>query len=266
MSPCEPLFDTHCHLLAGLDDGPADWVESLEMARCAASDGIGGIVATPHQWGAYAANTPGLIRKMTGELRRLLGAEGIALQVFPGAEVRLEPDLAQRLRKGEAVTLADRGRHVLVELPHELYVPCEKVLEQLRRNGLLAVLAHPERNFGVRRQPDVLRGLADRGCLLQVTAGSLLGKFGSGARQLAEQLISSGMVQLVASDAHGMRERRPVLTAAYEQITKLWGETAAARLCRENPARIIEGNDTLSVRPETLRSTWGSWFRWRAAG
>ena len=264
MSRLAPLFDTHCHLLPGLDDGPADWAESIDMARCAVADGIGGIVATPHQLGSYSANTPDAIRRATGELQKYLEGEGVPLQVFPGAEVRLEPDLARRIRRGDAVTLADRGRHVLVELPHEIYVPCEGIVGELRRAGLVAVLAHPERNSGVRRKPEVLRSLVSRGGVLQITAGSLLGKFGGGVRQLAEQLIGNGLVQLVATDAHGFRGRRPVLAAAYQQITSIWGETTAAQLCRDNPARIIAGNDTVAVRPDAPRSFWGSWFRRRA--
>ena len=266
MSRSEPLFDTHCHLLPALDDGPADWAESVAMARCAVSDGIRGIVATPHQFGAHAANTPHRIRQTTDELQRRLEAEGIPLHVLPGAEVRLESNLAQRISADEAITLADRGRHVLIELPHEIYLPCDNLLGELRRAGLVAVLAHPERNAGVRRQPEVLQSLVSRGCILQVTAGSLLGKFGGGAQQLAERLVAGGMVQLVATDAHGVHGRRPVLNAAYQRISKLWGEQTAVRLCRDNPARILDGRDTLPVRPNVPRSFWGSWLRWRAAG
>lgn len=260
------LFDTHCHLLPGFDDGSADWVESIDMARCAAADGICGIVVTPHQLGGYSKNTPDSIRRATGQLQRRFAAEGIPLQVFPGAEVRLEPDLVHRIRRGDAITLADRGRHVLVELPHEIYLPLEKILGQLRLGGLVAVLAHPERNSGVRRTPEVLQSLVDRGCLLQITAGSLLGKFGSGVQQLAEQLIGCGMAHLVATDAHGVRNRRPALSPAYDRIAARWGETTAMHLCAGNPTQVIEGNDTVPVRPGARRRSWGSRFRWRAAG
>ncbi len=186
------------------------------------------------------------------------------MRVFPGAEVRLEPDLIHRIRRRETMTLADRGRHVLVELPHEVYVPFENTLDQLRRAGLVAVLAHPERNSGVRRKPEVLRSLVNRGCLLQITAGSLLGKFGGEIQQLAEQLIGNGLVQLVATDAHSVRGRRPVLAGAYQKITRCWGEATAVSLCVDNPNRIVEGKDTVPVRPDVHRSFWGLWFRRRA--
>ncbi len=264
MSRIAPLFDTHCHLLPSLDDGPPDWAESIGMAWGAVADGIGGVVATPHQLGSYSANTPDAIRQTTGEMRRHIEGRGVPLQVFPGAEVRLEPDLVHRIRTGDVITLADRERHVLVEMPHEIYVPFENMLDQLRRAGLVAVLAHPERNSGVRRKPEVLRSLVHRGCLLQITAGSLLGKFGGGVRQLAEQLIGNGWVHLVATDAHRVRGRRPVLGGAYQKITRFWGETTAATLCVDNPRRIVEGNDTVPVRPNVHRRFWGSWFRRRA--
>ncbi len=261
----EPLFDIHCHILPGLDDGPADWTEAVEMARCAVTDGIGGIVATPHQFDAYMANTPDGIRRKARELQQHLTADGIAVQVFPGAEVRLEPDLARRVCRGEAMTLAGQGRHVLIELPHEIYVPWDDTVKELRREGLVPIFAHPERNRGVQRQPEVLKSLMAHGCLLQVTAGSLLGKFGTGIRQLSEQLIRGGMAHFVATDGHGLRGRRPVLAAAYRQIAETCGEATASRLCRDNPSQIISGGDALPTKAATSRSFGISWFPWRKA-
>jgi protein-tyrosine phosphatase len=194
-----------------------------------------------------------------------LAAQRIDIQVFPGAEARLEPEMARRVRAGDVMTLADAGRHVLVELPHEIFVPWDNELLALRRAGLVAVFAHPERNCGVRRHPGVLAPLVAQGCLLQVTAGSLLGRFGGAVQQLAERLIDSALVPLVASDGHGSRSRTPLLAAAHQRIATLWGAATADRLCCENPARIVEGMDVLTTRPVRPRSFWRALFPRRAA-
>ena len=42
------MIDLHCHLLPGIDDGPRDMDEMVELARAAAADGFETIAATPH--------------------------------------------------------------------------------------------------------------------------------------------------------------------------------------------------------------------------
>src|SRR4051812_40707285 len=125
------LVDIHCHLLPEIDDGAKSCEESLAMARMAARDGIGTIVVTPHQLGNYRHNRGEAIREQTAQLQELLSANQIPLRVLPGADVRIEADMLSLLRSGEVLTLADRGRHVLLELPHELYMPLEPVLAEL---------------------------------------------------------------------------------------------------------------------------------------
>ena len=131
MQPLEPFVDIHCHLLPEIDDGAANWDESLAMARMAVADGIGVVVATPHQLGAFSHNSAPKIRLAVEELQSRLEAERIPLQVLPGADVRIETDLAARLGRDEVLSLADNGRYVLLELPHEMYFPLDRLLADL---------------------------------------------------------------------------------------------------------------------------------------
>jgi protein-tyrosine phosphatase len=262
----EPLTDIHCHLLPGLDDGPASWDETLAMAEMAAADGIETIVATPHQLGAYPENSPERIRAETARLQSLLDERGIALRVLPGADVRVEPDLPAKIRRGEVLTLADRGRHVLLELPHEVYFPLERLLAELRDAGLVAILSHPERNDGVLRRPGVLRPLVAAGCLVQVTAASLTGLFGFRVQRLAESLVLKGLVHCVSSDAHGTRGRTPLLGRAMVRVAQLIGRPAAVDLFCRNPGRIASGRDVASCPQTSNVAAWDSWLSWRKAG
>jgi protein-tyrosine phosphatase len=233
--------DIHCHLLPGVDDGAADGDEALALARLAADDGIATAVLTPHQLGAYGRNRGPDLLARAGQLRQLLDRRGVALCVLPGAEVRIEPGLLGKLQSGEVLTLADRRRHVLLELPPEVYLPLDRVVAELRAGGITAVLAHPERNAGILARPEVLVPLVRGGCLVQITAGSLVGSFGPQVQRLARRLVLDGLAHCTATDAHGVHCRRPRMTQAFECIRSLAGEETALALCCHNPARIAAG-------------------------
>jgi protein-tyrosine phosphatase len=266
VTDCGVLTDIHCHLLPGLDDGPRSWDETLAMSEMAAADGIGTIVATPHQLGAYRENSPERIRDETARLQALLDQRDIPLRVLPGADVRVEPDLPAKVRRGEVLTLADRGRHLLLELPHEVYLPLDRLLDEMSGEGLVGILSHPERNEGVLRRPGILRPLVDAGCLVQVTAGSLTGLFGFRVQRLAESLILKGLVHCVSSDAHGTQGRTPLLGRAMTRAAELIGRPAAVELFCRNPARIASGRDAASRAQRSRAAAWGSWLPWKKAG
>jgi protein-tyrosine phosphatase len=253
------LIDIHCHMLPGIDDGAKDWDESLAMARLAVEDGIETVITTPHQLGAFRHNNGDLIRDRTQELQARLTASGVPLTVLSGADVRIESDLIEQLVRGDVLSLADHRRHVLLELPHELYLPLEPLLERLSRQGIVGILSHPERNAGILRRPDVLPSLVDAGCLLQITAGSLCGTFGSACQQLAEWILAEGLAHFIATDAHGSSSRRPLLRRAFQRVVELAGDDTAIDLCRRNSALVASGRSVQPGRrttPQSKRSWW----------
>jgi len=191
----------------------------------------------------------------------MLEERGIPLRILPGADVRIEPEIVSKVRAGEVLTLADRRRHLLLELPHEVYAPLDRLLAELNSIGIVGILSHPERNLGILNQPAVLPHLVDRGCLLQVTAGSLLGLFGSRIRQFSESLIEQGLVHFVATDAHGTGARSPLLRQAFDRVAKLRGHDVAVAICCQNPAMVAKGGEVFLDRKSPLKSMWSSWFR-----
>jgi protein-tyrosine phosphatase len=241
MNKSEKFTDIHCHLLPGLDDGPSGWEESLKMAAMAAADGIGTIVATPHQLGNYQKNSAEKINTHVAQLRHYLQQYNIVLDVLPGADVRIDPELPRMVQRGDVLTLADRRRHVLLELPHEVYIPLDMLLAQLHSTGVTGILSHPERNQGILNQPNVLLKLIEQGCLLQITAGSLLGLFGTKIQKFATTMIEQGIVDFVASDAHGTTSRMPVLSHAFHRVVELTDHDTAVKLFCRNPACVAAG-------------------------
>jgi protein-tyrosine phosphatase len=259
------FVDIHCHLLPGIDDGAKDWNESLTMARMAVEDGTSTIIATPHQLGNFGHNHGNTIRQLVAELQTRFDAEQLPLRVLPGADVRIETGMIEQLASGAVLSLGDHRRHVLLELPHELYLPLEPVIDELARRKMVGILSHPERNEGILRRPDVLGPLVERGCLLQVTAGSLNGTFGPSCRELSEQLLADGLVHFIASDGHGPKSRRPLMRRAFLRVAELVDEPTAIDLCCKNPAAVAQGRVVQPGRRTVNRPKRG-WFAVRSAG
>ena len=256
----EPFVDIHCHILPGIDDGAKHWDDALAMARLAAEDGTATIVATPHQLGSWSDNRGDEIRPLVAELNARLAAEDILLTVLVGGEIRIEPGLVEQLVTGELVTLGDHRRHVLLELPHELYFPIDGLMTELAARRITVVLAHPERNEGILRKPELAAELVDAGCLMQLTAGSLCGTMGPHVQALAEQMIAKGQAHIVATDGHSPKTRRPLLGRAYERICELADVQTAEELCCRNPARIAAGRSVTAGRRTIQRRRRTSWW------
>ncbi len=260
----EAFTDIHCHIVPRVDDGAETLDESLAMAQMALSDGISTIIATPHQLGNSTIQGE-IIRQRTRELQQQLQDNGIPLKVLAGADVRVEPDLIRRIQSGEVVTLADQRKHVLLELPHELFIPLDFLLKELKTSQIVGILSHPERNQGLLANAKPLFAFVDQGGLLQITADSLLGGFGKKVQSFTEYLLLAGMVHFVATDAHGTNSRRPLLSKAFQRVAELTDEATAFGLCSYNPACIVKGLDVAGGRrSKTSQSWWHTWFR-RAA-
>lgn len=262
------MIDLHIHILPGLDDGPQSMPESLDMARQAAAGGIEAVAATPHVApGLYDNNRESILRALR-HFRTQLHAHGISLAVHPGAEYLLDPELPALIRAGGVLTLGDEGRFLLVEFPvAEIPLFAEQTFFEIALLGVTPVLAHPERNGELLRNPGRLFPFLERGVLCQGTAGSFTGRFGARVRQLAHHYLREGCYQFIASDAHGPVNRKPGLAAARDAIAG-YSEETASLLTAVNPRRLLRGQ--APVRPPAAngkagprgKSFWGGWSGW----
>jgi protein-tyrosine phosphatase len=244
--------DIHSHCLPGLDDGPADLPAALALCQQLVEDGITTVVATPHQLGQVGhANLATRVRAEVQELRAVLAEEQINLQVLPGGDVRIDPRMPELLDLDAVLTVADNGKYMLLELPHDVLINLSHLLVKLRERGVTAILTHPERHRILVRQPIHLLPWIEQGLLLQITAGSLVGEFGEAAERAAWDWLGSGLVTLVASDAHGV-DRPPRMSAAIEAISNQLSRPVARRVCIENPNRVVRG-EPITTTPERLR-------------
>lgn len=229
------MIDLHCHILPGLDDGPRTLQTSIEMARQAADDGIRTIVATPHINSPY----PDLdnIEQTRLLLQEKLLSENIPITLLPGGEVDafMDPNLLKQY------TL-NNTPYLLVEFPHSHWPShASKILFEMISQGLYPIIAHPERNPGIIRKPQQLLDLLDSNVKIQITAGSLAGQFGNGSQACARYLLKKRAVHFLATDAHGLDFRCPILSKGRKVAAKILGKQEALKLVEDNPKAVIEG-------------------------
>jgi protein-tyrosine phosphatase len=236
------MIDIHTHILPGIDDGVETEDEAVEFARVARADGVRTIVATPHCKEGFYENGRDAILARVARLAQRLKEERIDVELVPGAEVHICPDLEDRIADGRAPTLADNGKTLLLELSlSQNPVQLENLVFQLKLAGIEILFAHPERiryfQDDVKRYEEVVR----LGAYGQITTGSVLGIFGSEAAEFSRLLLERGLVHIVASDAHNTRGRPPILSEAVRAMAEMIGETRSLQMAHEAPASLLRG-------------------------
>lgn len=249
------MIDIHCHILPAVDDGAGSLEEALSMARVAVTDGVRHMVATPHQMGWDCQAVAASVR----QLQHHLEDSGILLDLAPGVEMHVSPDLLQRTGGERGCTL-NGSRYVLLELPltdYPLYT--DEVVFDLQLRGLVPILAHPERNLAIQTNPDLLMNLAERGVLGQMTASSLLDGVDRHTRVTAESLLTRGLVQVLATDGHDAHHRAPRLSESVDAAARVVGGEQAEAMVTSIPEAILADQEMTTQIPQPAKSG----RRWR---
>jgi len=234
------MVDLHCHILPGLDDGPATMEESLAMAQSAIADGITHVVATPHSSSKYFFDFA-QVRQFRDELQAKIGDR---LNIVTGCDFHLDPENLASLRKNARQFCIHQRNFLLVEFSEFSIPPAmDQALHEIQLAGVRPVITHPERNRILRAHPERLKKWVRQGCFVQVTGGALTGGFGPGAQQDALSWIGEGVIHFVASDAHNTRSRPLRLQPAYNVVVDRFGREKAHALFQDNPLAAFEGRE-----------------------
>jgi protein-tyrosine phosphatase len=251
------VIDLHCHILPGLDDGAGSMEESLSMARTALEDGIKTVVATPHTLDGLHINPLEQVTRAAVVLREALAGQGIALEICVGADVHLCPGMAERIGKGDAATINNTGKYLLLELPPQT-IPerLRNEIFSLKLLGITPIITHPERHPVMQRDPGALRDLISLGSLAQVTAMSLTGEFGGTVMSCVERMVRDRLVHVIATDAHSAESRPPLLSRAVEAAEAILGNPdEAKRMVTELPAAILAGDPVEVPAPARVKKS-----------
>lgn len=215
------MIDIHSHILPGIDDGARSLDIALEMAQQAVVCGVSHMVCTPHIHKGYFDNSPSTIKPVFDEFVKAVKAAAIPLTLSYAAEVRVNELIPVWFKQGELPFIGELSdkKILLLEMPHS-HVPqgLETLVKWLLRNNVQPLIAHPERNRELLAEPTKFSWLQRQGCLFQVTAGALTGRFGDNVAQFALSLMQRKAFHVVASDTHDLVRRPNDMRDAFDVV------------------------------------------------
>jgi protein-tyrosine phosphatase len=221
----------------GVDDGATSMEVSLTMLEISAANGATDIVATPHANSKYPFQREVVLER----IQALNQAAGVP-KVHFGCEFHLSFDNVDHLMQNLRQYTINGKQYLLVECPDfHIGQHTEKVLRRMVDAGIVPIIAHPERNPVLRKDFIRAEEWVAFGCLLQVTAMSITGAFGSSAKSASHRLLDRGLVHIVASDTHDPVNRNPRLSEAREAVVARCGEELAESIFSANPRAVVEG-------------------------
>ena len=235
------MIDLHCHILPGLDDGARDLAHAVAMARIARDDGVTHIAGTPHlNKGGFVFPDLGVFDEARDRLSRALRDEHIDITLLAGAEVHITHGLLDEVRaRRQGLTLAGSS-YLIVEFPQDhVFSEAKDLFFDLMSEGLVPVIAHPEKNTTFSRFPRLLFDLVSMGALAQLNAGSLMDGGTTEAGETARKFLGLGLAHFIGSDGHNTHAKAPRLAAASEAAAAVIGEKGARALVTDNPRAVI---------------------------
>lgn len=232
------MVDIHSHILPAVDDGSTSWEMTLAMCEVAAGDGITHMVATPHSDDTYKYDR----RKHEATLAELRTRMSGRMEFSLGCDFHMSFENITAVRRNPSEFCIGKTNYLLVEFS-DFGVSRQilKTLEEFLDFGLMPIITHPERNRMLQANPDLVIDMAEIGCVVQVTANSLTGFWGSTAKKIGEWLLKKNAVHVLATDAHDPKHRVPILSKARDAAASIVGDEIASLLVSENPLAIVRG-------------------------
>lgn len=236
------MIDIHSHILSGIDDGPKKIEESCVMLINASTSGVETIVATPHLVDGASKERIAECNRKVNELQYIARAREISIDIKVGFECYITPELTNSNLDLAEITINNNGKYILVEFPmYNIPFYAKDIFANMKEKGITPILAHPERNLAIIQNPNILFDLVSNGCIAQLNAGSILGRYGRTINGTARILLSHKMIHLVASDMHSSSS--PLIAQSLSAISAIVGHDRASFMSNDIPKSIIMGED-----------------------
>lgn len=239
------MIDLHCHILPGLDDGAESLEEAVEMARIAEGEGIEKIAATPHLFrDNFVHEDLSIIKERRRELSKALEVNTIQMEILGGAEVHISHNLIDEIRKNRSYLVLNQSSYMFVEFPSEhVFSGVKELFFELMSEGIMPIIAHPERNSVFARNPSFLYELVQMGALTQANSGSFSGIYGSEAEEVVFRFLELNLIHFIGSDGHNRRFLAPRLSEAVKRAEIVLGKKEAKALVADNPKAVLEDRE-----------------------
>ncbi len=246
------MVDLHNHILPGIDDGAKNMEETLRMGEIAEAEGFSKIIATPHCIEGEFTLKREQFLSVINRVNEYFIENAVNIEVLPGSEVYISPDLPSKLKKGEIFTLNDTP-YILVEFPMgSVPIYTEDILYEMRLLGYKPVIAHPERYIRVMEDPNYLKDLIEQGNYVQINSLSVTKVLGEKTKKTAEILLKHKMVHFIGTDAHTSRTRSPRIKEALEQMRRWVGDEYVEEIINNNRA-LVRGEEIIIPQSLTYR-------------
>ncbi|TFE04008.1 tyrosine-protein phosphatase [Jeotgalibacillus salarius] len=245
------MIDIHSHILPGIDDGPGNIEKTLLMIEQALEKGIHHIIATPHHQTRKYTQEAIEIVEAVNQLNLLMSETGRDMTIYTGQEIRMHGELVQNLKKYIDLPLVcPSGPYVLIELPTDnIPLFTEKVFYHMLTEGYQPIIAHPERNMELIRNPEKLYQFVNQGVMTQLTASSITGSFGRKIQAFSKAIVDANLTHFIASDAHNTTVRNFQLQEAYETIQS---RTGTSKYFQQNALSVIQGTPIFLKPPRPV--------------
>ena len=150
------MIDIHNHILYGIDDGPKSLEDAIELIKQAISEGVTGIVATPHHLHPNFSNDINSIQEKLIVLDTALKHQELNIDLYYGQEIRITDQILTDIEAGK-ITGINGSNYLLIEFPsNEVPVYTNKLFYEIQTMGYIPIIAHPERNKAIVQDLDVL--------------------------------------------------------------------------------------------------------------
>ena len=231
--------DIHSHIIPEVDDGACNMEESLQLLKSMAAQGINSLIATPHFYAEDSLLTPSQHNIAMQSALNKLRAETVG-KGLPNIRLGHEVQYFNGISTCEEVTsLCFSGsKYFLLELPYVQIGSnsATDIIEFSLNFGIKPILAHIERYVRYDFFPDLLDIIKEGFAEGQINCDSVIDKR---LRRLSFDLIKSGYISYLATDAHNITTRTPRYSEAIEIISKKIGGSTATTLCN-NANRLFQ--------------------------
>ena len=234
------MIDIHSHLLYEVDDGAKTKEEAVAMLEDAKAQGVTAMILTPHYRHGMFSYPKEIIEENFLHLKQ--EAEGIGVALYLGTEQHVNSMTLEYIKNGRCHTLADTD-YVLAEYKHDTVFSYMKAsVQDMLLHGYVPVIAHVERYACMDKLSNV-ELLRDMGAMIQVNADAVIGKNGMRTKSYCKKLLKQGLVDFVASDCHGIRDRKSNMGKCREYLYKKYDKRYVDRILEGNARQILEAAD-----------------------
>lgn len=235
----EEYIDIHSHILPGIDDGSDNIEETIHMIEAARNDGISIIIATPHYH-------EGRYKKKVADYEAALNiVRSYVKDIFPnvriylGCEIYYNHECIDLLESNQIPTMAG-SKYILLEFsPRREYQYIRTNLQRCLFAGYLPILAHVERYICLEQDISLVEELVNMGVYIQFNTNSIVGNIRGKTKKFVRRLLHHNLVHFMATDAHNMSNRSPVINKSKEYIIKKYGKSYLDRLIIHNPKKVL---------------------------